>query len=198
MRQIVEGFTVFLDRDGTINHDSGYIASPDQFTLFPGVIEGVARLNLAGANVVVVTNQSGMARGHITPDDLHRIHGKLKASLQTGGGRVQGIFVCPHHPDDDCRCRKPNPGLIEQAVNALGIDVTRSYVVGDKPIDMMLASNVQALAVLVTTSPYSQEALQAIREGKLRVSQVSSSFSNAVDWIIEDAIVREWCLEEKL
>ena len=198
MRQIVEGFTVFLDRDGTINHDSGYIASPDQFTLFPGVIEGVARLNLAGANVVVVTNQSGMARGRITSDDLHRIHGKLEASLQTGGGRVQGIFVCPHHPDDDCRCRKPNPGLIEQAVNALGIDVARSYVVGDKPIDMMLASNVQAVAVLVTTSSYSQEALQAIREGKLRVNQVSSSFSNAVDWIIEDAIVREWGLEEKL
>jgi len=112
---ILAGYTVFFDRDGTLNPDPGYIRSPDQFELFPGVAQAMAKLKQAGARLIVVTNQSGVARGFVSSADLDAIHAKLGHLLGEAGASLDAIHVCPHHPDDACECRKPN--MIELCVN---------------------------------------------------------------------------------
>ncbi|RMH03792.1 MAG: HAD family hydrolase [Nitrospirae bacterium] len=189
---LYKNVTVFLDRDGTLNHDIGYLTSPEELILFDGVLEAIARLKESGSRLVLVTNQSAIGRGQMNLADLERIHRHLADMLLTKGIRFDGIFFCPHHPDAGCYCRKPNPGLIEQAVSRLGVDVRRSYVVGDKCIDMELAQNVGAIGVLVTTSLFSREALRAIEAGRLRVEKVAATLLEAADWIIHDVRHRVW------
>ncbi|MCH8040221.1 MAG: HAD family hydrolase [Nitrospinae bacterium] len=180
--------TVFLDRDGTLNQDSGYITSPSKLVLLPGAAQAVARLNLAGIRVVLVTNQSGVARGFFTLAELHDIHEKLQSVLKAEGAWLDAIFVCSHHPEEHCWCRKPNPGLLDQAATQFGLDLTCSYVVGDKDIDLELAHRVGALGVLVMTGPSSPEALKAMESGKLNVGCVTDSVNEAVDWILQDVM----------
>ena len=188
MRKPWHAVTVFFDRDGTLNQDSGYINSPSKLILLPGAAQAVARLNLAGIRVVLVTNQSGVARGFFTLAELHDIHEKLQSVLKTEGAWLDAIFVCPHHPEEHCRCRKPNPGLLDQAATQFGLDLTCSYVVGDKDIDLELAHRVGALGVLVMTGPSSPEALKAMESGKLNVGCVTDSVNEAVDWILQDVM----------
>jgi len=188
----LDTLTVFLDRDGTLNYDSGYITSPEGLILFPGVVEAIARLNQVPSRVVLVTNQSAIARGLMTADDLHSIHRKLQSELKEGGGWLDGIFFCSHQPDDACQCRKPKPGLIEQARKELGLNVSRSYLVGDKFIDMQLANAVRSIGVLVMTSGFSQDAVQAMEKKEIEIGFVASNFCEAADWIIRDAPNRVW------
>src|SRR5438132_1097762 len=112
----LRGVTVFLDRDGTLNRDSGYVTTPDALVLFPGVVEALARLNRAGVRVVVITNQSGIARGLLDNSTLEQIHDRLRALLEAGGASLDAIYVCPHAPDEGCACRKPGTALAERAV----------------------------------------------------------------------------------
>jgi heptosyltransferase-2 len=188
----LDHITVFLDRDGTLNQDSGYITTPNGLILFPGVVGAIARLNRSGSRVVLITNQSGIARGLMTVDDLHMIHEKLEHELQEGGGWLDGIFFCSHHPDDICQCRKPNPGLIKQATQKLGLDMSPSYFIGDKVSDMELANAVGSIAVLVMTSGYSQDAVHAMENNEVHVDFVALNFCEAADWIIQDAPTRKW------
>ncbi|HVG03169.1 MAG TPA: lipopolysaccharide heptosyltransferase II, partial [Nitrospira sp.] len=125
------GVTVFLDRDGTLNRDTGYIKSPDELILLPGVGAALARLKQAGARLVVVTNQSGLGRGYFAGKDLEAIHAKLRMLLADDHVTLDGIYFCPHRPDDRCNCRKPAPGMIDRAVAELRIDLDRAYVIGD-------------------------------------------------------------------
>lgn len=149
---------VFLDRDGTINEDVGYLDSLERLTLFPYSIDAVRLLNGAGFCVVVVTNQRGVATGLISETFLHMVHDVLSERFRRGGARIERFYHCPHDPHApieqyrrDCMCRKPKPGLALQAADDLGIDLTRSYVVGDKWSDVALARNVGATGVLVQT-----------------------------------------------
>ncbi len=194
----VQRTTVFLDRDGTLNHDSGYITSPEALILFPGVVESIARLNRSGSRLFLVTNQSAIARGLMTVEDLHLIHQKLREELEVGGGWLDGILFCPHHPEDTCDCRKPNPDLIQQATRELNVDVAQSYFVGDKSTDMKLAHTVGSIGVLVMTSQFSQEALDSMKHQNYNIGFVASSFPEAVDWIIQDARGRKWNEPDKL
>ena len=182
-----KNITIFLDRDGTLNYDAGYIKSPEELILFPDVVEAMARLKQSGTRVVLITNQSGIARGFLSEDDLHLIHRKLERDLAQQGGALDGIFFCSHHPDDACQCRKPKPGLIQQATQEFDINLSRSYYVGDKAIDMQLANTVGAKAVLVMTSEYSQDAVQAMKNKEISVSFVAENFGEAVTWILADA-----------
>ncbi len=191
---LLDGITVFVDRDGTLNDDPGYLASPDMLVLFPGVVEAVAKLKRAGCCVVLVTNQSGIGRSYFTRTDLHAIHDKLQVLLRQGGGMLDGIFFCPHLPEEGCACRKPSPGLVHQAVETLGVRVSRSYVVGDKRSDMELAKNIGAIGVLVSSSAISEEAVQAHKEGVLNIECFTLSFGQAVEWILQDAPKREWTM----
>lgn len=140
---------VFLDRDGTIARDVPYCSRPEDFELFPRVPEAIRLLRDAGYAVVLVTNQSGVARGYFTERDLARIHDKLLTELSRRGAPLDAVYYCPHHPDDGCSCRKPQPGLILEAARELQIDLTSSYMVGDTPADVGAGQSAGCRTVLV-------------------------------------------------
>jgi D-glycero-D-manno-heptose 1,7-bisphosphate phosphatase len=143
---------VILDRDGTINYDSDdFIKSPQEWVPIPGSIEAIARLNRAGYKVVVATNQSGVARGYFDMDVLNRIHNKMIDAVRDHGGEIDGIFFCPHSPDDNCKCRKPKPGLYQEIAKRLNTNLTGAYAVGDSKRDIEAARTGGAIPVLVRT-----------------------------------------------
>ena len=163
---------VFLDRDGTINEDVGYLDRLERLTLFPYAIDAVRLLNGAGFCVVVVTNQRGVATGLISETFLHTVHDVLSERFHRGGARIERFYHCPHDPHApieqyrrDCTCRKPKPGLALQAADDLGIDLTRSFVVGDKWSDVALARNVGATGILVRTGYGATQAARPDRPG---------------------------------
>ena len=149
---------VFLDRDGTLIRDVGYLNRPDQVEILPRVAEAIRLLREQGFLLVVVTNQSAVARGRLTEENLGRIHGALNARLAQDGAQLDGIYYCPHHPTEgvgpyhvECDCRKPNTGMIVKAVSDLGLDPSSSYVVGDKTSDMELAERIGAKGVRIAS-----------------------------------------------
>lgn len=184
---LLSGYTIFLDRDGTLNPDPGYINSPDQFELFPGVPEALARLKRAGARLIVVTNQSGVARGFLTRNDLDAVHRKLKRLLDVAGTSLDSIYFCPHHPDDGCGCRKPNRGMIDQAVEEWGVNLDRSYLIGDHIRDIELAKRIGARSVLVTTGVIPPEEAERLKASGPAPDWIASSLAEAVDWLLSDA-----------
>jgi lipopolysaccharide heptosyltransferase II len=186
----LDGVTVFLDRDGTLNHDPGYLKSAAEMKLLPGVAAALARLKTAGARLVVVTNQSGVGRGMFTLKDLESIHARLEGLLEQEGAVLDAIYFCPHHPDDGCLCRKPGRAMIDRAVAELQLDLRRSYLVGDHMRDLQLARAVGAKPVLVTTGAVDTQALDRLRAERALPDKVASSMEEAVDWILTDAIKR--------
>ncbi|MEK6785193.1 MAG: lipopolysaccharide heptosyltransferase II [Nitrospirota bacterium] len=184
---ILSGYTIFLDRDGTLNPDPGYIKSPDQFELFPGVSEALARLKRAGARLIVVTNQSGIARGLLSRKDLDAVHMKLKRLLDGAGVTLDAIYFCPHHPDDGCECRKPNRGMIDQAVRECGVTLDHSYLIGDHSRDIELAQRVGVRSILVTTGVVSPQDAERLKASGPAPTWVASSLADAADWLLSDA-----------
>lgn len=143
---------VILDRDGVINEDSDdFIKSPDEWVPIAGSLEAIARLNHAGTLVTVATNQSGIGRGLFTPDTLNEIHAKFQRALTRVGGHVDGIFFCPHTPDDTCNCRKPKPGLLEAISRRFAVPLENVPFIGDTARDVEAARAAGAQPVLVYT-----------------------------------------------
>lgn len=139
---------VFIDRDGTISEEVGYINHPSRFRVFPYSAEAIKLLNDAGWLAVVVTNQAGVARGYFTEEMIHAVHNQLEVDLKDGGARLDAIYYCAHHPSVgdkpyrfDCACRKPKPGLILLAAAELDVDLDESWMVGDRYSDIELARN---------------------------------------------------------
>ena len=142
---------VFLDRDGTIGEELGYVNHIDRFQIFPYAAEAIRELNQAKIPVVVVTNQSGIAR-NIFPESLvHEVHKKMIAELAAGGARVDAIYFCPHKSEDACECRKPNPGLLDRAAREHALDLAGSWIVGDRYADLEMGHAVGARGILVMT-----------------------------------------------
>ncbi|MDD3581222.1 MAG: D-glycero-beta-D-manno-heptose 1,7-bisphosphate 7-phosphatase [Desulfobacca sp.] len=177
---------VFLDRDGTINEEMGYINHPSRFQLLPGSVGAIARLNQAGIKVVLVTNQSGVARGYFPSSLMDRIHQHLQQELRQSGAYLDGIYVCQHGPDEGCTCRKPRPGLLHQAAQELDIDLSRSFVVGDRYIDIELAANAGARGILVLTG-YGRGELEYY-QGPRRAEPVyiAADLGDAARWILAE------------
>ncbi len=143
---------IILDRDGVINEDSDhFIKSPNEFIPIPGSLEAIARLNHAGYTVMVATNQSGIARGLFDIETLNQMHLKLRRLLSGFGGRIDGIFFCPHGPDDQCDCRKPKPGLFHDIEKRVGQSLSQVPAVGDSLRDLQAAKAAGASPVLVKT-----------------------------------------------
>ena len=149
---------VFLDRDGTLVEEVGYLDRLDRLSLFPWSIDAVRVLNRAGFVVVVVSNQAGVARGFFPEPFVLEVQHEIDRAVAAGGGRIDGWYYCPHHPDApladyrrDCECRKPRPGMIHRAQADLGIDPSGSYVIGDRWLDVQLGHNVGARGILVRT-----------------------------------------------
>lgn len=149
---------VLLDRDGTLNVERHYLSEPDGVELLPGVVEGLQRLRDFDLRLAVVTNQSAIARGYIDESRLEAIHARLQDLLAQGGVWLDGIYVCPHRPEEGCQCRKPEPGLVQQAAVELRFDPHEAFVIGDKACDIDLGRRVGATTLLVTTG-YGREAL---------------------------------------
>jgi D-glycero-D-manno-heptose 1,7-bisphosphate phosphatase len=142
---------VFLDRDGTINEEMGYINHLSRFKLLPGVSGAIRLLNQAGVKAVVVTSQSGAARGYFPPELVDEVHDRMRQLLAAEGAHLDGIYACLHGPEDGCPCRKPQPKLILDAARDLDLDLSRSYLVGDRYRDVETAANAGVKGVLVLT-----------------------------------------------
>jgi len=143
---------IILDRDGVINQDSDeYIKSADEFIPIPGSLEAISRLNHAGFSVMIATNQSGLARGLLTVETLNTMHDKLRRLLSAFGGRIDGIFYCPHGPDDNCVCRKPKTGLFLDIAQRSKCNLKDVFAVGDSLRDLQAAEEAGAKPVLVKT-----------------------------------------------
>ena len=178
--------TVFLDRDGTINEEMGYINHLSRFRLLPGSAEAIARLNQAGLKVVVATNQSGVARKYFPAPLIGQVHDLMLELLAQQGARLDAIYVCQHAPDEDCSCRKPRPGLLHQAAQELHLDLSRSYVVGDRYNDIHLAAKVGAKGILVLTG-YGRGELENYQGERLvEPDYIAADLLDAAAWILQD------------
>ncbi len=143
---------VFLDRDGTVNADStDRIKSWNEFRFLPGAKKAIANLSKGGFLIFIVTNQAGVAKGFLTKSDLDEIHTKMKADIESAGGRLDAIFSCIHHPDEGCACRKPKTGLLDMAKTEFGVDFSKSFMIGDKQADIEAGKSAGCTTVLVKT-----------------------------------------------
>jgi D-glycero-D-manno-heptose 1,7-bisphosphate phosphatase len=144
---------VFLDRDGTLNVDKGYLYLWEDWEWLPGAMEALRLLSVAGYSLVVVTNQSGVARRLYTEKDVMSLHAKVNEDLEKSGLKIEAFYYCPHHPDltGPCNCRKPSPEMILAAAKDLGLDLSRSFLVGDKLSDILAAKAAKVNPILVRT-----------------------------------------------
>ena len=182
---------VFLDRDGTLNRDTGYLDAPERIEMFPGAARAVRALAAAGFVVVVVTNQSGIARGMLDEATLARIHDRVQ---QATDGAIHAFLHCPHHPDAgtgpytrDCGCRKPADGLYRQAVELFDLETARSFAVGDTARDLIPARGLGARTVLVRTGKPAADALRELAARDAAPDHVADDLAAAAAWILATA-----------
>jgi D-glycero-D-manno-heptose 1,7-bisphosphate phosphatase len=151
---------VFLDRDGTIIEEKGYLSEPEGVKLIIGAVRAIRLLNHLGLLTVVVSNQSGVARGYFSVSVVEEINARVQSLLGEGGAFLDGMYYCPHHPDDGCTCRKPEPGMLQLAAKELLVDLPSSYMVGDKADDIGAIHRVGGKGIVVLTG-YGTEELKA-------------------------------------
>lgn len=182
---------VFIDRDGTLTEEVGYVNHPSRLKLLPRSAAGVRRLNEAGIAAVVVTNQAGIARGYFSPDVMNATHQQLTEQLKDAGAHLDGLYVCPHHPTEgappfrvDCDCRKPKPGLLLRAAAELDLDLGLSSVVGDKASDLAAAKHVGASPILVLTGYGLGEWEYRRMHFPVPPDHVASDLLDAVEWVL--------------
>lgn len=179
---------VFLDRDGTINVEKHYLFQPEAFEFYPGAVDAIGRLNKAGFVVVVVTNQSGIARGYFSEQDVEALHRYMDCLLEEAGVRVDGYYYCPHHPEHGdsryrkvCNCRKGKPGMLEAAGQEYGLSLRDSFLVGDRGSDIEAAKAVGSTPILVKTGYGEATHGEAVAQDVV----VASDLGEAVEWILQ-------------
>ncbi len=181
---------VFVDRDGTLNHEVDYVRTPDELQLIAGAGEAVQKLNERGFATCVISNQSGIARGYLSEEDLIPIHEKLERELARDGGKVDRIYYCPHHPTEGvppynvvCDCRKPKSGMLRKGSRELGIDLASSFVVGDSVVDIEAGHAVNAHTILVLTG-YGRATFEHYVSRGIHVEFVAPTIVEAVNYIL--------------
>ncbi|HVG18076.1 MAG TPA: HAD family hydrolase, partial [Blastocatellia bacterium] len=182
---------IFIDRDGTINEDIGYVSSPEELILYPWAAEAVRLVNESGLKAIVITNQSGIARRLYTEETLAAIHERMASELARGRARIDAIYYCPHHPEigDEryrmaCECRKPGAGLLLAAAREHGVDLARSFVIGDKASDINLATGAGGCGALVLTG-YGRETLANPERWPCEPSIIADNLLEAVRLILD-------------
>lgn len=183
---------VFLDRDGCLSVEVGYVNHISRIRPIDGVPEQIARLNAAGIPAVMVTNQAGAARGYFPLELIEQVNARLVEMIAEQGGRIDGVYYCPHLPgakdprfDVECNCRKPRPGMIEQAAKDMDLDPKRSFMVGDKYSDVQLAFNVGAKGILVL-SGYGRGELELFgKDWPRQPDKIAETMKDAVDYVFE-------------
>jgi D-glycero-D-manno-heptose 1,7-bisphosphate phosphatase len=182
---------IFLDRDGTLSHEVGYLNHPGRFRLYPWSVDAVRAINRSSRLAVVVTNQAGVARGYFPESVFEEVQARLRRDVEAGGARFDAVYACLHHPSvgeapyrKDCDCRKPRPGLLRRAESELGADLGRSWVVGDRYSDLQLAWSVGASGALVKTG-YGLGELTYLADGWARQPDlVAENVLEAVERIV--------------
>jgi len=184
---------VFMDRDGTINEQMGYINHISRFVVLPGTAEAIRLLNKTGFLAIIVTNQSGVARGYFPIELVDEVHNHLRHVLQKEDAVIDDILFCPHYPkgkveeyDLGCNCRKPKPGLIQKACRKFDIDMDRSYVIGDRVSDIELAERCRLKGILVKTGYGKGDLAYVFPNRQLQPFYVAKDLLAAVQWIIKD------------
>jgi D-glycero-D-manno-heptose 1,7-bisphosphate phosphatase len=182
---------VFLDRDGTINEEVGYLDHLDKLQMIPGAAEAIRMINDSGMKTVVVTNQSGIGRGFFSESFVGEVHTRLQKILKGKGAFIDAFYFCPHHPTEGkgayltaCDCRKPKPGLLLRAADDMDIDLGQSYMVGDMPRDVETARRVGAKGILVRTGYGGEQ-----RIGEVRPDYLAENLLDAIKWILKDRLV---------
>lgn len=182
---------VFLDRDGTLCEELGYLDHPHRLHIFPWAYAAVQQINQAGMKSIVITNQSGVARGYFEETQIKAIHEKMCAEMAAHGARLDAIYYCPHHPEgtvplyrQDCRCRKPGPDMALRAAEAFDLDLSTSYVIGDRYGDIQLAHNIGARAILLLTGYGREEYALNRHTWKAPPDHIAENLLTAVEWIL--------------
>ena len=183
---------VFFDRDGTLNEEIGYLNHPRHLQLYPFAGEAVRLVNRANLLAIVVTNQSGVGQGLFEESLLEKVHRRLSREIRVAGGRLDAIFYCPHHPQAalknyrlNCHCRKPSPGMLERAAAQFGIELEKSFVVGDRLLDIQMGHQVGARSVLVLTGFGQEEREWGRAVWQQQPDHVSADAYEAVRWILQ-------------
>lgn len=183
---------IFLDRDGTLIEEVGYLDRPERVELFPWSIDAIRAFNRAGWRVVIVTNQSGVARGFLTIDVVEQVHRHLDDLLQEGGAVIDAYYYCPHHPDGKvpeltrkCDCRKPGLGLIDRAVQEFGIDPRQSFAVGDRWLDVEFGHAMGGRGILVRTGYGARE--EQLPQAGVVADAIVNNLIEAAAWILRYA-----------
>jgi D-glycero-D-manno-heptose 1,7-bisphosphate phosphatase len=178
---------IFLDRDGVINvNRSDYVKSWDEFDFLPNALTALRILAASDFRVIVTTNQAAIARGLVTEETVRAIHAQMIAQVEGAGGRIDAVYFCPHHPDDKCGCRKPQPGLFVQAARDFEIDLARSFVVGDAFSDVAAALAIGAQPILVMTGRGREQHVEMIANNHAG-HQIADDLRGAVEWILREA-----------
>jgi D-glycero-D-manno-heptose 1,7-bisphosphate phosphatase len=176
---------VFLDRDGTICDEAGYLNHISRFRMFPFAAEAIRRLNEAAIPAIVVTNQSGVARGYFPESLVQEVHDLMEQQLARAGAHLTGIYYCPHGATEECTCRKPKTGLLAKAAEEHGLDLKHSFVVGDRYADVELARNAGSRSVIVRTGYGEGELQYHAARWSSAPDYVARDLSDAVDWILD-------------
>lgn len=181
---------VFLDRDGTINIDTGYVKNPNEIKILNGVAEGIRKLKeLFGFKIVVISNQAGVAKGLMTLDDVYLVNEKINEILRNENVEIDAFYFCPFHPDFDgeekSKCRKPSPLMILKAADELNIDLTRSYMIGDRNSDVEAGINAKVKTILLSTEIIDEE-LKMLYQKNIKPNFIAKNFLEACDFIIKD------------
>jgi D-glycero-D-manno-heptose 1,7-bisphosphate phosphatase len=182
---------VFMDRDGCLIEEVGYLNHPSRVRVLPRTAAAVARLNAAGIPALMATNQAGIARGYFSAETLAEINAEVVRQLESEGARLDGLYVCTHHPTAGrppyrqlCECRKPKPGLLRRAAEELGLDLSRSVMVGDKPSDVEAGQAAGGAGVLVLTG-YGRGEWEYLRHAwKVKPDHVAEDLLDAVTWAL--------------
>jgi len=184
---------VFLDRDGVISEEVGYLSDVSQLQLIPEAAQAVHLLNATGLKVFIITNQSGVARGFFSETQIKEVHRALETMLSAEKAYIDAIYYCPHYPEGTiagyrraCDCRKPSPGMLNQAADEHGIDLTKSYLVGDKLTDIESAQRAGARGILVLTGYGKDEAEKIDDDSPAKPVCIAQNLLEAAKWIIED------------
>ncbi len=180
MESSVKGRAVFLDRDGVLMEDANYVGNVERVVVIAGAGEALRRLQTAGYRLLVVTNQSGVGRGYFSREAVEQIHAHLNAEFGQAGVRVDRYYVCPHHPEDNCDCRKPKPKSLHDAAREFGLDLTQCFMVGDRPSDIQAGINAGTRTVLVLTGVGRETRANA----EARPDHVAADISAAAAWIL--------------
>jgi D-glycero-D-manno-heptose 1,7-bisphosphate phosphatase len=175
---------VFLDRDGTIAEEVGYLNHASRFRMFPFAAAAVRRLNHAGLPVIVVTNQSGVGRSYFPESLVHSVNELMAQQLAASGAKIDAIYYCPHTSAENCSCRKPKTGMLERAAKEHGVDLRRSFVVGDRYGDIELARNARARSILVRTGYGEGELAWHAAKWPVQPDFVAEGLAQAAAWIL--------------